>query len=117
MSDEVREDGAVEQAAPTSGLPVKQDYGSGINIVLKHAEFDGVIDMSKLSWRDSKDLNAMRKAAKDGTLSDDAVTEKLEELIRKLTGCDPDDLAAEVVDKIVEVLFVGDQRTQAAEKN
>lgn len=113
MSDlAVQGDGAAQTAAPT-----KQDYGTGINIVVKHAEFDGVIDMSKLSWRDSKELRKKRKALQDGEINEDDLVGVLDELVRKLTGREPDELPAEVVDKIAEILFVGDAKQKEAEKN
>jgi hypothetical protein len=120
MSDVVQE-GAVEQAAPLSAtsspLPVKQDYGTGINVVVKHATFDGEIDLSKLTWRDNKNIRSKRKAVQDGTMTEDELLDMLDDLIRKLTGVEPDDLPAEVVDKITEILFVGDARAKEAEKN
>lgn len=111
MSDVVKE-GAVEQAAPT-----KQDYGSGINVTVKHATFDGEIDLSKLTWKDNKEIRKKRKAVQDGTITEDELLDMLDDLIRKLTGVDPDTLPAEVVDKITEVLFVGDAKARDAEKN
>jgi len=107
MSDElVQGNGAVEQAAP-----------KGINITVKHATFAGEIDMSKLLWKDGKELRKLRARLANEEIGEDELSDFMEDMIRRVSGCDTDELPLEVVNEIMRKLMMGDAQETAAEGN
>lgn len=103
---------AAETKAPVLFAPAMQ-----INITVKHSKFDGEIDMSKLTWKDAKRLRKLRAGLQDGSVQEDDLVDMIDDIILAVAGQAPDDLPAEVVNRICEILFQGDTAQSEAEKN
>jgi len=112
MSDTLIVQNGVEKKAPTLF-----SSGMNINLTIKHSTFDGEIDMSKLTWKDAKRLRKLRAGIQDGSVNEDDLVDMIDDIILAVAGQAPDDLPAEVVNKICQVLFAGDAQETAAEGN
>lgn len=112
MSDLVAVNGAVTPTAPP-----KMAGNTKINITIKRTEHNIVIDMDKLTWKDAKALRKYQSAIADGTMTEDEQLAISDDLIRKVTGLEPDDMPMEVANRVMSVLFAEDADKAASEGN
>lgn len=91
--------------------------GIQVKVNFKRTTRDVEIDMSKLTWKDAKKLRKYQTGMQDGTLSEDESIELLDDIVRKITGEEPDDLPSEVMNKVIAALFNQDAQAEASEGN
>ncbi len=75
------------------------------------------VDMDAWTWGDSIRFQRLRADHRAGTVDDETMITEVNNMVRKVTGQEPNDLPAHVVVRVLEVLREEDNAETGASKN